>query len=159
MSDKLYTAYGGDKIIDLENQNTTIAFKDAISGGASQGLAMYINLDVPDETEEKDGVLYVKYWAKDKDGNKYDFEETKTAFSKGVPVLIYEDQGELEGFLLMAFVFKMMKYNDGWVCETLNFSNDDPQTREWKFYGSSFGVEIEDDGTFKVTARYSSGTM
>ena len=36
MSDKLYSAYSGDKIVDLENQNIVSAFQSAIggSGGA-----------------------------------------------------------------------------------------------------------------------------
>ena len=33
MSDKLYTAYGEDKILDLENENVVDAFQSAIGGG------------------------------------------------------------------------------------------------------------------------------
>lgn len=35
MSDKLYTAYGEDKILDLENQNVVDAFQSAIGGGGA----------------------------------------------------------------------------------------------------------------------------
>ena len=33
MSDKLYTSYGEDKLLDLENENVTDALKDAVGGG------------------------------------------------------------------------------------------------------------------------------
>lgn len=49
MSDKLYTAYGEDKILDLENENVTEAFKDAIGGGGSGGVEVY---EVDPITEE-----------------------------------------------------------------------------------------------------------
>lgn len=38
---KEFTAYGGDKLIDLENQNTVAAFEDAIGGGGGGGSFNY----------------------------------------------------------------------------------------------------------------------
>lgn len=38
MSDKLYTSYGEDKLLDLENENITNALKDAVGGGESSPI-------------------------------------------------------------------------------------------------------------------------
>ena len=41
MSDKLYTAYGEDKILDLENQGTIDAINNIVEGGGGSAIATY----------------------------------------------------------------------------------------------------------------------
>ena len=73
MNDKLYTAYGGDKIIDLENTNTQNAIKDVVGGS---GGAVYF-----ENTGEQLKATYNQVWSAIQSGSAVFFVMSQSSGS------------------------------------------------------------------------------
>lgn len=112
MSDKLYTAYGEDKILDLENENVTDALKDAVGGGGDSPIT-YVYYTDPEE--------YGQPMTCDKT-----YEEIKKLFTDHMPMIAIYDGNiynavNINGSDCLCFYFTNIRINSNATALDGNF--------------------------------------